>query len=52
MNDVEKIESHLAVLLRGRQMTREEGEHFVRHFKGILTGVGELVESTVKQLTR
>lgn len=33
-------------------MTREEGEHFVRHFKGILTGVGELVESTVKQLTR
>lgn len=47
-----KIESHVAVLIKHRPMTKEEGEHFVRHLKGVLTGVGELIESTVKQLTR
>lgn len=48
----DKIETHAAVLAQHHRMTKEEGEHFIRHFKGILHGVGELVEERVKQLIR
>jgi len=47
-----KLEAHLAVLIKQRQMTRAEGDHFVRHLKGVFSSMGELVEEKVKQLTR
>lgn len=47
----DKIESHVSVLLKHRLLTKEEAEHFVRHFKGMLHGVGELLEEKIKHLT-
>ena len=53
MNEaLDKIQSHVAVMLKGKRLTKEEGEHLVRHFKGILAGVGDLFEANVKHLTQ
>lgn len=52
MDALHKIQTHAAVLAKGRPLTKEEGEHFVRHFKGLLAGVGELIEEQLQPIRR
>lgn len=49
MTPREKVVHHLEVMAQRNGMTKEKAkEHLLRHFRGVLTALGDLVEEELK----
>lgn len=51
MTAIEKVLHHLTVMQQRDRMTPAQArEHFLRHYRGVLTSLGQLVEAELKGL--
>lgn len=52
MTPEEKIRLELQKVTAGKRMSQTDVDHCTRHMKGVLSGIGELIEDELKKLVR